>query len=403
GQRRQLLHRRRLDGALDSRQSLVFGGCQMKLLAAASVAVLSIFGDDPSSREEVLQGAEIAAPGDTAPLEAWLSAHAAATAAERRPVLTALCDAYGRVGRYRDAHQACASSAGDAPSTGLQQSIAFWATLAGEPPVSVTGAVDAPLTYGWSGLAELSTWVNGHDIAWAVDTGAEISVISDSQAERMGARLLDRPVGITGSTPGEAVGRLGMIDQIRVGSAEIRNMPVFVLPDAALTVPDKGPLPPILGMPAIYVFGSMTFREHGNRLQLGASENDGLAGSPLKWNPVGFEMVLDLPGGPIDVHLDSGANATELHDASARPLLSQAQQAALVSRSLTARGVSGAVVRETRQLDGLAVGIGGGVCQLGEVAFGDEQAGAQGRAGIDLVKGCDTLELNFRTMRVIAR
>lgn len=66
-------------------------------------------------------------------------------------------------------------------------------------------------------------------------------------------------------------------------------------------------------------------------------------------------------------------------------------------------GVSGAEDRQIAELTRLDVRVAGAACAMQAVSIGDDDAGAQGRAGIDLIKACDTVVLDFSTMTFTAR
>ncbi len=289
---------------------------------------------------------------------------------------------------------------GTRASPGLLRSVAFWRVLAEQPPVRVTGKIELPLSYGWTGIPEVPVEVGGRVANWAVDTGAEVSIVRASDAARFGVRWLARDLGITGSTSGVAVGGLGIIDRMRIGAAEVAHVPVMVLPDANLTF-EGGVIPPILGMPLFYKFGSLEFVEHGARVRAGSSVGVG-NGRPITWNSSGIAIEIQLYGGALRVHLDTGANRTALGE-DAIPLLSPEQRQAMTQRTVRTAGVGGTEERQLAQLGKLDVAVAGATCQLQSVALGDDNAGAQGRAGVDLVRACNTMVLDFATMTFSAR
>lgn len=367
--------------------------CSLALLAAACAH---------EGPDRILDRAASLPPGQTEPLETWLAANPDASDL-RASVLGELCDGASRAGRYAEAATACAAKAdllGERASNGLAQSVAFWRALAQQPPVRVSGEIDLPLSYGWTGMAEIPVEIDATTSGWAVDSGAEVSIVRASEAARFGVRMLDGDLGIAGSTSGVAVGRLGMIDVMRIGAAEVVNVPVMVLPDENLTFEGRV-LPPILGMPVLYQFGALAFEERGARMRAGAIASVG-EGRPITWNISGFAIELQLDGGSLRVHLDTGANSTALSEA-AISLLSPSQREALTSRTARVVGVTGAEDRQLSELAQLELGVAGATCTVEDASVGDEDAGAEGRAGIDLVKACNAVVLDFSTMTFSAR
>lgn len=353
-------------------------------------------------RSDVLVRAQSLPPGSGQELADWLAANPDAPRNRRGAVYSALCDAHARAGRYAAAAEACRAHAalveGSIPP-GLSQSIQFWTALSALPPITASGAFDEPLTYGWTGMGEVRVRVSDESAGWGVDTGAEVSVLTVRDARRFGVRMLGGEVSVSGSTPGVAAGGLGVIDELRIGDATVRHVPVFVVPDESMTVQGRT-VPPILGAPVLYAFGAVEFSDHGRRLRSIAAGFSG-GGTGMVWSPAGVAVPVKLSRGGAVLHLDTGANTSEF-SGSLRPLLSPAQNAALVGRSTTAAGVSGSVDREVLSLSDLALGVGGGTCVLSSVSLGEDAAHTQGRLGMDLIRACRTVRLDFRAMRIRA-
>lgn len=348
--------------------------------------------------------------GQTAPFEAWIATHPSASNGVRVDAYGALCDAYAREGHYRDAAAACERRAAlkGNDDVDLSNKIDFWRVLSALPPIGVKGDVDVPLVYGWVGMAELPVTVNGVTMNWGVDTGAQVSVVSDTVAHRLGVRMFDQPLDLHGSTPGTANGKLGVIDRLTVGQAQITHVPVFVLPDAALTPMPDHVVPPILGVPVLYAYGRVEFLDHARRLHLTHGAAPPMSGR-MTWNSYGVAIEVGLPKGAIRAFLDTGANLTEFRLAT-RELLTSDERSRLVAHAGPTAGVSGLIQHQSWALRGLDVNVGGARCRLAQASFGDISGVADdasdasgGRLGIDLVKACREFVLDFSTMTFDAR
>jgi len=356
-----------------------------------------------AAAETLMQQAQRAPLGDTRAIDAWLAAHPRATANQRTEAYGALCEIHARAGRYRAAAEACGHAVdlqGRRASASSRQSLTFWRTLADTPAIAMRGEVDVPLTYGWTGMAEAPVQIGSASSSWGIDTGAEVSTISASDAARFGARIIGAPVEVQGSTPGTAAGRIGVIDHLRIGGARIDNVPVFVLPDAALTF-DGRRVPPLIGAPILYAFGRVEFANHAQRLRLSAARAAPLLGR-LGWVDGGLTIELGLARGRAEAHLDTGANVSELN-VSTRALLTTLQRSRLTLSTGRLAGVSGQIQRRHWHSQPLDLNLGGGICRLDGLEFGDERAGAQGRVGIDLVKSCGNFVFDVSTMTFSAR
>jgi hypothetical protein len=264
----------------------------------------------------------------------------------------------------------------------------------------VHGEVDAPLAYGWTGMAEIAVEIDGVTSSWGVDTGAELSTMSESDARRLHVRMLDAPLEIHGSTPGTSPGHIGVIDHLSVGGARIDNVPVFVVPDSSVTF-DGHRVPPLFGAPILYAFGRVEFADHARRLRLTRAQPMPLPGR-LSWNESGIAIELGLQHGRVEAHLDTGANVSELNQ-SARTLLTSSQRSRLTLSSARLAGISGQIERRLWRSPPLDIALGGGSCRVDGMEFGPEIAGAQGRVGIDLVKSCADFVFDVSTMTYAAR
>ncbi|MFZ2030500.1 MAG: retropepsin-like aspartic protease [Vitreimonas sp.] len=356
-----------------------------------------------ASAETVLQRVQHTPLGDTRVLDDWLTAHPRAPAGQRADAYGALCEIHGRASRYRAAAEACGRVVelqGRRASASSQQSLTFWRTLADVPAIEVRGDVDVPLTYGWSGMAEAPVQTGSISSSWGVDTGAEISTISASDAARFRARIIDAPVEVQGSTPGTAAGRIGVIDHLRLGGARVDNVPVLILPDSALTFDDHR-VPPLLGAPILYAFGRVEFANHAQRLRLSAARASPLPGR-LGWVDGGLTIEFGLSRGRVEAHLDTGANVSELN-VSTRALLTGLERSRLTLSTGRLAGVSGQIQRRRWRSPPLGLSVGGGICRVDGLEFGDERAGAQGRVGIDLVKSCENFVFDVSTMTFSTR
>ncbi|MBP6015062.1 MAG: hypothetical protein KBA31_22780, partial [Alphaproteobacteria bacterium] len=95
-------------------------------------------------------------------------------------------------------------------------------------------------------------------------------------------------------------------------------------------------------------------------------------------------------------------NSTALGE-EAIALLSPEQRQAMTEHTARVAGVSGTEERRQRRLGRLDVAVAGATCPLQSISLGDDSAGAGGRAGIDLVRACNTVVLDFSTMTFSAR
>ncbi len=119
-----------------------------------------------------------------------------------------------------------------------------WAVFLETPsPRSLYGGASAgetatlPVDFGRPNLVRLAVRVNGHaPEEFVLDSGASISLLTDSAAERLGVRFVP---GATATARGllekEIPMRMGWLDAVRLGDLTVTDVPVGVLPDGTLT------------------------------------------------------------------------------------------------------------------------------------------------------------------------
>ncbi|MGI4796897.1 MAG: retropepsin-like aspartic protease [Janthinobacterium lividum] len=149
------------------------------------------------------------------------------------------------VGRYAEASKAAdeLSSRGlslldPAKQQDFKDDTQVWHALAGSPPMTIEhhGPIQLPITRMVTGQDTIPIDVNGVPLAWIVDTGANLSVLAESTARKLGVTLLPGSARTRGSTGAENVLRVGVIEEMRMGPAVVRHVPVLVLDDQSLIV-----------------------------------------------------------------------------------------------------------------------------------------------------------------------
>lgn len=370
--------------------------------AIATAMIIGLLSGQVGSTERFPRDQFATIPlGEVSSLHDWIARQPNAQSDNVRSAWLALCEAEARIGNYSRAREACQTAADLKTSAGLSETIAVWASLSETPPISVTGTVDVPLAAGFANLAEINVRIGDQTEGWVLDTGAEISVMSASDAQRLNLRMLDGAHVATGSTPGVASGRLGVIDSLAIGDAVVRHVPVFVTPDEALVIPGIGRLPPVLGMPVLYAFGAARFSGSASRVQLGGLDRV-IVGSPMRWGASGVNLELRVGRETVTLHLDSGASQSEFLASDVLPLLPASLRRRAMRTVVSSTGLTGTVRTTVSEVENLPIMLGQSICRIPEALFGEDSSGVQGRLGIDFIRACGDLTLDFITMRASA-
>ena len=367
-------------------------GLATTLLFAALVSASKADDSDPALRD-LMRGS----PGAEARAELALT-DPATTADARSRILSILCHVRGMRGRYAEAARSCRAQP---EATRSPDSIAFWGALADIPPPRAIGSATVGVTRNWAELSQVAAEANGTRMQWAIDTGAEISVVTASIARRIGVKPLTGSRIRVGTATAPTSGELGLIGLLRIGDATIENLVVLVLPDERFDLGKGRILPPILGLPNLVAFGRVAWLDRGTRLALGdAAPAAGPQSVPLYWHEDGIGLEFRTPVGERIAHFDSGANSGDIHP-EALDLLAPAELAGINSRIATTGGAGGIVRKVQRHVPRIAAHIAGVPITLTDISVEDSMESGV-RIGMDFVDQLETLVLDFERMRVAA-
>lgn len=377
-------------------------GCACLIVAGcASESAASLPARDKAQGDALLDSLKRGGSQEADALEAWLSENGDAPPEQRRAMFSALCDARGRDRHYSDAAAACESAMElePSPSAGLKGAVNFWRSLAEVAPTQASGNVSVPLIKDWSGLVRVAGVVAGQSVEWVIDTGAEVSVMSESTARRTQVRYLDTSVEVGSSTAVPASGRLGIVDELHLGNAVVGPVVVFVLPDRALTMAPGKTIPAIMGLPVFLAFDRMAWLDNGTRLALGGPAVESAHSTPIMWHAQGFSIQIGMGDKILDAHLDTGANRSEL-GAPAYDALPETERNAGTSVKETSGGVGGLETKSVTRLPTVTLRIAEQPVTLKNIGVDRSRAEDAGRLGWDVLAGFKSAAVDFKTMTI---
>ncbi len=353
------------------------------------------------SGERLAFDAELGEPKADAVIDAWLTANPKAPAAQRAMLFHRLCIDYGVHGPVEQQIVACTESSrlteGDEEASDLKIATILRST----PPISATGSATVPLISNPMGSKSANLVVNGVSLPWFVDTGAEISTITESTATKLRVRILEGTTDVGTSTGNRVTGKIGVIDKLTIGTATVEHLPVLILPDAMLTITPDYTIQAILGLPAYVAFGRIAWLDGGKRLALGsAAAAPGGKTVRIYWHEDGVGIPMATPLGVRGVHFDSGADSTSLRT-SALALLTKEQAAAATERDVAQGGAGGIVRTKLKVLPRLDYMLAGAPLTAVKLNIEDSDDSA-GRVGNDMIVQLQTLTIDFRTMTLSA-
>lgn len=355
------------------------------LLTASLVGAPVVAAQTPATTEAAVRDAAAVADGPrlealrertgdeglNALIRSWLAAAAldedaavAAFDAYRRssaatPELTALgrsiiAGSQFASGDYREAAEAAAaweqglgadSGPEEALSASQTRSVATLLARAEPQRMDPSRPEPVPTAIDAAGLVRAPMTVNGWEISAVLDTGANLSVLSVSAAERLGVTVLEGS-GSVGSTTQDAVPvRLGVADTLVIGGATLRNVAFLIIDDSALSFPLPGgyTIEAIIGFPVFRALGRTTFTKDGwftwsTEARDPMPANVYVRGSNL-------HVVVEIGAERLPLHLDTGAGGSDLSSAAFPRLAPHGFQRTEVRRTAGAGGSKDSAVR----------------------------------------------------------
>ena len=197
------------------------------------------------------------------------------TADKDRAVMTlsTLADDYEKSFRYSDAANTYAELEkrfglvmDENERQRVSREAARWSLLRGSPPqsVEVKEPFTVPTRRDRVGLPEVSVDFGKFHESLILDTGANLSAISASLAQRLGLKVSNSTATSNGIAGRRMAIRTAVIPEVRLGEAKLRNVAVIVLNDKDLVVPSLHyRIPGSIGFPVLSALGRITFFADG--------------------------------------------------------------------------------------------------------------------------------------------
>jgi len=248
--------------------------------------------------------------------------------------------------------------------------------------------------------------INGHTRAFALDTGANFSVLMRSEAAALGLEI--RPAGfqVGTSTDINMLADVAIADSVRIGSVRYRNVVFLVFNDRALTFPNEFEIRGLIGFPLIEAMREVHFLEDGS-LQIPARPVVPAVGN-LALD--GLDPLIQVRWRRSDLicRLDSGANKTAFYEPFYRRFKVIIDRTGEPHRSQTG-GVGGVREFDVRVLPRTRITVGTRTVHLEDVRVHVEPLLADEKNYLDCNVGRDVLEqfgeyaLNFESMSLVLR
>ena len=269
------------------------------------------------------------------------------------------------------------------------------------PPqkIHITTDVTIPVSHNQFGHMLMSVMKDGQSEDFIFDTGANLSVVSESCAKRMGIRVLESSSDIGNSSGSKVKSKVGIADSLWIGALLLENVAFLVLSDESLSFPEINyAIPGIIGFPVLYQMKEIAIGKESITVSVRPTKRslhnlffDGL--SPI--------VRLEANGDTVRFKMDTGANKSEFSKqyfiANNNKIVENA------TKKTEKRGSAGSLIEnEVYELKNVPLKIGGRELtvpsidvQTGEFSFLKD---FDGNLGQDILSHFNKLILNFEDM-----
>jgi predicted aspartyl protease len=253
------------------------------------------------------------------------------------------------------------------------------------------------------GLTRTHVTINGIQQEAVLDTGANLSVITRSAAEKLGLHMLEGSASIRGATSNEIATRIGLADRIVIAGSVLSNVAFLVLDDAQLEMPVPGGyrIDAIVGFPVYRALGRIRFRQSDFIVET-QTLRDRARAPNLRAIGNSLFVQTEINGIPVPLHLDTGASRSGLSARFARE--QPAVLTDLERGSSQVTGAGGASMQIDRALwRKIKITVADRTLELPELAIqiSESQTALNdyyGVLGNDVLKAFQSFTLDFRNM-----
>jgi Aspartyl protease len=327
--------------------------------------------------------------------------------------LQALADDYTKSFQYADAARVdndllthFSSQLKPEELQGVENDVGVMQVLRGAPAQTITwdGTVRLKTERNPLRSANVELTVNGVQGPWLLDTGANLSVVSKSFAERLGLKLLPGTAQTTAGLTGiENPLRVALLPTLQMGGATLHNVVVMVLNDANLNInlgKNTYQINGIIGYPVFQALGSITFLRDGEFV---AGDKTGATGGGAPMYMHGLMPIIEckVEGTDLPFSLDTGASDSDFLLRYYERFHSEAKS--WKKRKTKTAGAGGVVKRKVYVQPQVNLGIGDKTVSLRNVpvhtsATGSNNGELYGNLGQDVVANFESFTLDFSTM-----
>lgn len=315
---------------------------------------------------------------------------------------------YARLGKNREAVQELDDMLAIKPGQAdVENARALFSAFSAYPDMFVARKQQGKVLGGSVSSAglEIPLSINGHSVKWIIDSGANFSTLSESEARMLGLAIGNQRSQMVDSNGGFVTVQTVNVKAMRIGQVEIHNVPFTVVPDSGPPFNDLRPGERgILGLPVLVALGTLRWYSSGVfETGFPPLARDTHAAN-LCFDGLTPDIRVTFQGKPLEFTFDTGNGAgTQLWSRFSAEYASLLKESGAKSvKKVTQMG--GAAEREVLVIPELRLQVGGFDTVLKPANVFSKPVGNDtlyGLLGMDLLSQAREVTVDFRSMRVI--
>ena len=337
-----------------------------------------------------------------AELDAVINSDPAST--EAYSARSTLAYLYLRIGRFHDAElqiEAMVASRPTAPDLANIRSLFRLLASHLDMTVAHAGFKASVPTHDIEGNIFAAVTVNGSSTSYMIDTGMDLSFMSESEAAHLGLvpeSTTSRMNDISGATGSEL--KAVVVEDLMVGSTHLSHVPFLVFADtndafSGVPLEQQG----VLGIQPLVALGRLSFQAR-EMLAISGRSMKALSTSPLLFAGTSPLTQILYKGTALTVTLDTGATQTTLNPPFAKLFPDLIRDGQHQSHSLN--GVSGTTDQQSVSVPHLTLKLGRNVELTPAIVLLNQTTGnsawAAANMGYDLLQQAKPFTLDFDKM-----
>lgn len=248
----------------------------------------------------------------------------------------------------------------------------------------------------------LAANANGSEVLYFMDTGANISVMSDAEAAALGLSVesVSTKMGDVSGESSIAI-RVTELPDLAIGKNHLKHVCFVVLPAAQ---PPFDDLPvnqqAVLGIQVIRALQVVSIHRNGE-IEVGGKSHLGAKGSPFVFYQSQPVIQMSFQGKPLDYTMDTGAGHTTLNPLFATTFPQVVEVGESKSHSLT--GFGGTTIQKSVEIKELSFTLGAVKVTLSPATViltntTNMSTWVAGNLGYDLIRQAQPFTLDFHKM-----